>query len=96
MNNNLEYQLELAEQIRDELESVLYRLENIQQTYEMYITQLENAGLLDNYVNQLREKYFAETTQVINELITQIEDIDMPVTLKFVEAIEDFIETSYY
>lgn len=95
MSNNLEYQLELAEQIRDELESVLYRLENVLETYEMYINRLESEGLLDNYVTQLRERYYATTAQVINELEDQIKDVDMPITIEFIDAIQDFIDTAY-
>jgi hypothetical protein len=88
-SGNIEFQIELAEQLKKYLQGFQERLNHTIQHYENRYNGFGNV-MIENFHSKFEEN-FEETKSAINALIERINDEDIPTIDEYIEKLENLL-----
>ena len=86
---SLDYQIQLAEELRRYLHGFQDRLGYVAQSYRSYSDKLYEAGMLDEPHRNFSENYMEVTVQKIGSLVEQINECDIPFVERYIAELEE-------
>lgn len=82
-------QLDLAEQLRRYLHGLQSRLGAVVSQYKQFAGQLYDAGMMDEVHNDFVTNFMAETNSLINSVIDNINERDIPFVNNYMQDLEE-------
>jgi hypothetical protein len=82
------HQIELAENLKNYLHGFQERLGDVAQNYKNKCNDLFEAGMMDETFKDFEQNYMQETIQKIANVVTQINERDIPFIEKYIDYLE--------
>ncbi len=82
-----EYEQVLVQKLQKNLELLISNSKEAKHKYKQIVDKLESNNLVEEALDRLRDSYMANTNQMLDDLIQQVEEIDLTIAKRQEEAI---------
>jgi len=88
MAKSYEQEIALADDLKKYLDNLQERLNFVSMNYWSKSNDLSQAGMMDEIYSKFVEEFVSETTRKIKEVVTQINECDIPYIEKYIAYLE--------